>query len=149
MDFLDLYRRHMLMEEKHFFPAALQRLSRNDFAEIDFTLYDRPDPVFDLATEDRYSGLREEIARLGAGEGAGGETWVEAALLAALQDVAAFNEAMRRNGEPFFLVRSPEGGYVVRDEGDTLAHIPACSESRAAWCAFFYWKASAQGKTIA
>ena len=149
MDFLDLYRRHMLMEEKHFFPAALQRLSRNDFAEIDFTLYDRPDPVFDLATEDRYSGLREEIARLGAGEGAGGETWVEAALLAALQDVAAFNEAMRRNGEPFFLVRSPEGGYVVRDEGDTLAHIPACSESRAAWCAFFYWKASAPGKTIA
>jgi hemerythrin-like domain-containing protein len=147
-DFLDLYRRHMLMEEKHFFPAALQRLSRNDFAEIDFTLYDRPDPVFDLETEDRFSGLREEIARLGAGERAGGGIGAEAALLAALQDVAAFNEAMRRNGEPVFLVRSPQGGYEVRDEGSTLAHIPACSESRAAWCAFFYWKAATPGKEI-
>lgn len=26
--------------------------------------------------------------------------------------------------------------------GNIVAHIPACSESRAAWCAYFFWKAT-------
>jgi len=147
MEYLDLYRHHMRMEDQHFFPAALQGLSRDDFAEIDFTLFDRPDPLFDPESEEKYAELREEIARLGAAEKASGHNREEAVLLASIQGIATFNDAMQRSGEPLLLVRSPVGGYELHREGSVLVHIPACSEARAAWCAYFYWKAAAPGKT--
>ena len=61
----------MLMEEQHFFPLALQRLSRNDFAEIEFTLFDQPDPLFNRDAETRFAELRAEIARLAMADKAG------------------------------------------------------------------------------
>jgi hemerythrin-like domain-containing protein len=146
MEYLDLYRHHMRMEDQHFFPAALQGLSRDDFVEIDFTLFDKPDPLFDAQSEERFDELREEIMRLGAVEKASGDSREEAALLAGFQDIATFNDAMRRSGEPVLLVRSPVEGYELQQKGNVLVHIPQCSESRAAWCAYFYWKAAAPGK---
>ena len=140
-EFLDLYRHHMRVEEQHFFPAALQRLSPNDFAEIDFTLFDQPDPVFDREAEERFTELREEITRLGVIEATSRASHREAALLAGFRDIASFNDAMEQSGEPVRLIRSSGEGYELQHHGSALVHIPACSEPRAAWCAYFYWKA--------
>lgn len=143
MAYLDLYRRHMLMEDLHFFPAALQFLSRDDFEEIDFTLFDKPDPLFDTESEDRYAELRDEITRQAAVEKTCGDLREEAVLLATFQGIAAFNDGMQRSGEPLVLTGSPLQGYELAKQGKVLVQIPACSESRAAWCAYFYWKATA------
>lgn len=143
MAYLDFYRRHMLMEDLHFFPAALQFLSRDDFEDIDFTLFDKPDPLFDTESEQRYAELRNAIARQAAVEKTCGDHRDEAAMLASFQDIAAFNDAMQRSGEPLVLTRSPVQGYELAKQGKVLVRIPACSESRAAWCAYFYWKATA------
>jgi len=143
-EFLDFYRHHMLMEEQHFFPAALQTLSRNDWAEIDFSLFDQSDPLFDQQAEGRFAELRDEITRLAVAEKATSDNIEEAALLATLRDIAGFNEAMQRASEPLRLVRSPEAGYELLRNGSVLAQIPECDETRAAWCAYFFWKATAQ-----
>jgi len=143
-EFLDFYRHHMLMEEQHFFPAALQTLSRNDWAEIDFALFDQSDPLFDRQAEGRFAELRDEITRLAVAEKARTDNIGEAVLLATLRDIAAFNEAMQRASEPLRLVRSSEAGYELLRNGSVLAHIPDCGETRAAWCAYFFWKATAR-----
>jgi hemerythrin-like domain-containing protein len=147
MEFLSLYRHHMLMEDQYFFPAALQWLSPDDFAEIDFRLFDHPDPLLDRESEGMFAELREEITRLGAVEKTSSDNREEAALLAAIQDLAAFNEAMRRFGDAVRLVRSSQEGYELEQDGNVLVHIPPCSEARAAWCAYFYWKATALRNT--
>jgi hemerythrin-like domain-containing protein len=141
-EFLDFYRRHMLMEEQRFFPAALQTLSLDDWAEIDFALFDQSDPLFDRQAEGRFAELRDEITRLAVAENARTGNIEEAALLATLRDIAAFNEAMQRAREPLCLVRSSEAGYELLRNGSVLAHIPECGETRAAWCAYFFWKAT-------
>lgn len=148
MSYLDAYRRHMLMEDLHFFPAALQLLCRDDFEEIDFTLFDKPDPLFDVECEERYAELRNEIAGQAAVEYTSGEQRDEAALLATFWSMAAFNDAMHRSGEPVLLTRSSAEGYELAHKGKFLMQIPACSESRAAWCAYFYWKATAREKRL-
>jgi len=51
---------------------------------------------------------------------------------------------MRQSGEAVRLTRSSPEGYDLVQEGSALMHIPACSESRAAWCAYFFWKATAR-----
>lgn len=141
--FVDNYRHHMRMEEEHFFPLAQQRLSRNDIAEIDFALYDRPDPVFNQVAEQRFAELIDAIARQEDLERAGADQREEAALLATFKNIATFNETFERWGQPIGLIGSAEGGYDLMRNGRKLAHIPACSERRAAWCAYFFWKALA------
>jgi hemerythrin-like domain-containing protein len=140
--FVDLYRSHMLMEERHFFPLALQRLTRNDFEEIDFTIFDQPDRLFDREVEGTFAELRNAITQLGDADRASVVRREEAVLLADCRDIAAFNEAMRRLGEPVKLTRSSGEGYALEFEEEIVTHIPACSEPRAAWCAYFYWKAA-------
>jgi len=144
--FVDFYQHHMLMEERHFFPLALQRLSRNDFAEIDFTLFDRPDPLFNQEAEEKFAKLSEEITRLGIADKASADQREESSLLAGFRDITSFNETMRRMGEPVSLVRSSGGGYELECMGKIPVRIPACSEPRAAWCAYFFWKASTTRK---
>jgi hemerythrin-like domain-containing protein len=144
--FLDFYHRHMLMEEKNFFPLALARLSRDDLAEIDFTLFDQPDPLFNQEAEEKFAKLSDEITRLGVADKASADQRDESALLATFRDIASFNEAMQRMGERVSLVRSPGGGYELERMGKTLVRIPACSEPRAAWCAYFFWKAGTTRK---
>ena len=148
-DFLEFYRLHMLMEERHFFPLALQRLSRTDFAEIDATLFDQPDHSFGREMEAHFAELHAAITLPGMADRAATDGRDEAAWLATFNDVASFNEAMQRAGEPIYLARLPEGGYVLEQSRNILVHIPACSESRAAWCAYFFWKATITADAIA
>jgi hemerythrin-like domain-containing protein len=145
-EFANFYRHHMLMEDRHFFPAALQGLSRIDLEEIDFALFDAPDPLMDGESEGEFAELREEIIQLGLAEQASDDRRAEAALLAKIQDVATFNEAMRQSGEAVRLTQTSPEGYDLVQEGGAAVHIPACSESRAAWCAYFFWKATARKK---
>jgi hemerythrin-like domain-containing protein len=146
--YLDFYHHHMLMEEQHFFPLAQDRLSRVDFEEVDYTLFDRPDPLFNWGAERKFAELGDEIERAGFAEQAAAIERVESALLATLADVAAFNEAMQAMGEPVALAGSPEEGYALERLGRTLVHIPACSEARAAWCAYFFWKAASAARRM-
>jgi hemerythrin-like domain-containing protein len=145
-DFVQAYRNHLAMEEQDLFPAAAQILTADDWAEIDFAVFDQADPLFDNEAEARYAGLRNEIKRLALASQAPMAGLDEAATLATLEDVAAFNAAMQEIGERLTLTRSDLGGYRLQREGHTLVHIPDCSESRAAWCAWFFWKAMAYGR---
>ena len=140
--FLEFYRRHMIMEEQRFFPLALQRLSRDNFAEIDFELFDQVDPLFNQETDERFAELRDEIMRLGVAEKASADNRDESAWLATLQDIATFNSAMKQSGKAIRLSRSFGGGYDLEHEGNVV-YIPECNDSCAAWCAYFFCKGMA------
>jgi len=142
--FVDFYRQHMAMEEQYFFPAAKKYLSSDDWADVDFAVFDTPDPLFDRDNEARFGELRKEIRRMGAADSAAYGEREERASLLAMQDVAAFNDAMRQHGDTLRLARSSQHGYQLERAGDVLARIPDCSESQAAWCAWFFWKGMAQ-----
>jgi hemerythrin-like domain-containing protein len=144
--FLDFYRHHMRLEEQQFFPLALSRLSPDDLEEIDFTVFDRPDPLFDRTAEAKYAELSDEIARLGLADGENAEHRDASDLLGKIVDLASFNAAMREFDDSLALLRAPRGGYELRSSGQLLVRIPECSESRAAWCAYFFWKAGARAR---
>jgi len=72
----------------------------------------------------------------------------ESALLATFVDIATFNETMQKMGEAFVLVRSSGGGYTLECAGHAQVDIPECSEPRAAWCAYFFWKAATATRDI-
>jgi hypothetical protein len=131
----------MRMEEEQFFPLALQRLSRDDLAEIDLTLFSQPHHL-SLEMQGRFAELHHAITQIGIADRTRTYHRDEAALLANCQDIASFNEAMRGTGEKVFLSRAADG-YELECEGSSIVHIPECSESRAAWCAYFFWKATA------
>lgn len=59
---VDCYRHHIEMEEKHFFPIAERVLTRDDWADIDFAVSKRIDPLLDEA-ETKYKNLRAKILR--------------------------------------------------------------------------------------
>ena len=62
-DFIDHQRRHMDKEEHMLFPAAVQRLRPEDWAEIDARLSDRKDPLFNGAIETKFQALQRTILR--------------------------------------------------------------------------------------
>jgi hemerythrin-like domain-containing protein len=143
-EYIDAYRQHMAGEEQYFFPAALESLSRDDLADLDFQLFDRKDQLFDHAAEARFARLRREIQRragdgtIGSEDRIGAAPTDEIALLRELDSVASFNLLMNELG--LRLVRYRAGGYALEREGRWLLDIPDCDESRAAWCAYFYLK---------
>ena len=61
-----------------------------------------------------------------------------------MQDIATFNKVMQRVGESLCLIASAEGGYALLRNGSVLSQIPECDETRAAWCAYFFWEGMAQ-----
>jgi hemerythrin-like domain-containing protein len=63
-DFIERERRHMAMEERVFFPAAVRALQPQDWAEIASRLTDRTDPLFSEAVEDRFDVVRGHILQL-------------------------------------------------------------------------------------
>jgi hemerythrin-like domain-containing protein len=63
-DFIEHERRHMMMEDRDFFPAAVKALEAQDWTEIASTSTSRKDPLFDDATEERFDALRAHILRL-------------------------------------------------------------------------------------
>jgi hemerythrin-like domain-containing protein len=59
--FLDFYRRHIVMEERQFFPAALEALTEQDWQEIEAELSETEDPLFGGEPEERFERLRQDI----------------------------------------------------------------------------------------
>ncbi len=144
-DFLDQYRRHMQLEEREFFPTALRVLSADDLAEIDFDLFDRPDPVFDHAVEEQFEGLRAAVLALARQRHRQPSEHVfmrltegDASWLEGLSTLSEFNAKQEALAMPYRLVHLSGSGYALL-EGDTLLmDFPECSAARAAWCAYYY-----------
>ncbi|MGQ0681200.1 hemerythrin domain-containing protein [Bradyrhizobium sp.] len=63
-DFVEHERRHMMMEDRNFFPAALKALEPQDWTEIASALTSRKDPLFSDAAEERFDKVRAHIQRL-------------------------------------------------------------------------------------
>jgi hemerythrin-like domain-containing protein len=62
-DFIEHQRQHMDKEERLLFPAAVQRLRPDDWAEIDARLDDRKDPLFNGVIETKFQALQRTIMR--------------------------------------------------------------------------------------
>ena len=60
-DFIEHERKHMEMEERLFFSAAVNALRPEDWAGIDAKWSGRKDSMFDVAIEERCQSLRERI----------------------------------------------------------------------------------------
>jgi hemerythrin-like domain-containing protein len=63
-DFIAQERRHIDMEERDFFPAAVKALRPQDWAEIAMALTDRKDPLFSEIAEARFELVRQHILML-------------------------------------------------------------------------------------
>lgn len=63
-DFILQERRHIAMEERVFFPAAVKALHAEDWAEISSRLTDQKDPIFSQAIEESFDGVRRRILQL-------------------------------------------------------------------------------------
>jgi hemerythrin-like domain-containing protein len=63
-DFIEHERRHMMMEDRDFFPAALKALKPQDWTEIASAVTSREDPLFSDAAEERFDALRAHILQL-------------------------------------------------------------------------------------
>jgi hemerythrin-like domain-containing protein len=137
-EFTEHYRQHMREEEERFFPLAEERLSRDDWATLDFAIFDRDDPLFDHAAEARFSALRQRIETL-AEQGKAQRSVLDAANgLRGLSSIESFNASMKSAGQPFRLARFAESGYGLERDRDLVLYIPECSAERAAWCAYCY-----------
>jgi len=63
-DFLSAYRRHMEVEEKVLFPAAVKTLTNEDWAAIEARGGQQEDPLFGAKVQKRYAALREYLYEL-------------------------------------------------------------------------------------
>ena len=63
-EFITHERRHLMMEDQEFFPAALKALKQQDWDDIAAAVDSHRDPLFSDVTEDRFSQVREYILRL-------------------------------------------------------------------------------------
>ncbi|HEY1472480.1 MAG TPA: hemerythrin domain-containing protein [Pseudolabrys sp.] len=62
-DFIDHQRKHMDKEERLLFPAAVESLQPEDWADIDARLNDRKDPLFNGVIETKFQVLQRTILR--------------------------------------------------------------------------------------
>ena len=60
-EFLEVYRKHIAMEESRFFPAALAALEEADWQAIEAQLGERADPLFGNQADQRFARLRQDI----------------------------------------------------------------------------------------
>ncbi|HZZ21921.1 MAG TPA: hemerythrin domain-containing protein [Roseiarcus sp.] len=63
-DFIEHERRHIMMEDRDFFPAALKALEPQDWTEIASALTRHRDPLFSDVAEEGFDMLRAHILRL-------------------------------------------------------------------------------------
>jgi len=63
-DFIEHQRRHIMMEDRYFFPAALNALEPQDWTEIASALTNPEDPLFSEAAEETFDALRARILQL-------------------------------------------------------------------------------------
>jgi len=136
--FVNDYRNHMAMEEEHFFPAAAKALSEQDWDDIDFKLFDGPDPLFDDTAHERFHGLRERINALALTSHRRAARLRQVRQLGELKSVDAFNAFLESADYAYRLESRPGGGYTVMSGSHALVDIPACKITRAIWCAYFF-----------
>ena len=136
--FTNDYRTHMAMEEKHFFPAAARALSEQDWDEIDFRLFDSPDPLFDHAAHERFHGLRERINKLARSSHRRSARLRQVRQLAKLTSVEEFNAFLEDADYAYRLETRSDGGFTVKSSSRSLIDIPASEVSQAIWCAYFF-----------
>jgi hemerythrin-like domain-containing protein len=65
-DFIDHERQHIEMEERIFFPAALNALPPKDWADIALKLADRRDPLYEADLEQKFNMPRRKILEIEA-----------------------------------------------------------------------------------
>ena len=63
-NFIEQERRHIAMEERDFFPAAVKALEPQDWMEITSRLTDQSDPLFSEIVEERFDAVRRHIMQL-------------------------------------------------------------------------------------
>ena len=63
-DFIEHERRHIVMEDRDFFPAALKALGPQDWTEIASASTGRQDPLFSDAAEETFDSVRTRILQL-------------------------------------------------------------------------------------
>jgi len=63
-DFINHERQHMTMEERVVFPAALNALRPEDWADIALRLADRDDPFYQAGFEEKFNKLRRNILKM-------------------------------------------------------------------------------------
>ena len=63
-DFIEHERRHIMMEDRDFFPAALKALEPQDWTEIASALTGRDDPLFSDAADETFDAVRMRILQL-------------------------------------------------------------------------------------
>jgi hemerythrin-like domain-containing protein len=63
-DFILQERRHIMMEERNFFPAAIKALKPEDWEEIASRLTDQTDPLFSESVEEGFEEVRRRIVQL-------------------------------------------------------------------------------------
>jgi hemerythrin-like domain-containing protein len=63
-DFIEHERRHIMMEDRDFFPAAVEALRPSDWTEIASAVTGQKDPLFSDVVEARFNALRAHILRL-------------------------------------------------------------------------------------
>ncbi|WFU41608.1 hemerythrin domain-containing protein [Bradyrhizobium sp. CB82] len=63
-DFIESERRHIMMEDRDFFPAALKALQPQDWTEIASASTSQEDPLFSEAAEETFDELRARILGL-------------------------------------------------------------------------------------
>jgi hemerythrin-like domain-containing protein len=149
-EFIELQRRHMVREERDFFPVALRLLAPDDFAELDYRLFDERDHLFDDQSETHFERLRGEINALAAeparqhGYGALRSAYDEISLLRQLTNVGQLNRTLVALG--FRLLACRSGGYSLERDGHWLIDIPECDENRAVWSAYYFVKGLTQAR---
>ena len=139
--FVESYRSHMSMEEEHLFPAATKALTTEDWAEIDFGVFDRDDPLYDSSTEARFERLRKEIEKSANELSPRTIGLRQAKRLQRLVSITDFNKSMRNSSiheRNCQLVRHPQGGYGLVLDGKSTLDIPECNEQQAVWCAYYF-----------
>jgi hemerythrin-like domain-containing protein len=62
--FIEHERRHMAMEERDFFPAAVKALAPHDWTEIASCMTDQRNPLFSEVVEERFEIVRRHVLQL-------------------------------------------------------------------------------------
>lgn len=140
--FTQHYRQHMRLEEERFFRLAEERLSRDDWDLLDFTMFDEEDPLFDSATERRFAGLRGRIEALAERDKARRAVLEAAEELRGITGIESFNEMMAAAGRRTRLLAMATGGYGLEIDRELVLCMPDCPAERAAWCAYCFLQGS-------
>lgn len=140
---IDYYRHHIELEEAYFFPAALQHLTKRDWADVTYAISEQVDPLFDEATL-KFEKLRREIHRMAEADDK--QLASRNQLLQVRNDLQSLHTAdqllsMMKDQYPQMKFRiATDGGFRLEVENRTLLEFPECDVQRATWCAYCFLK---------